>query len=110
AVRGCDIQLFQRLLEGPDDLDHVTFGDRAEMPDADHLACHLALAARDHHPVLGVDQRAESRYIETWWRYRRGHRVGPKAFLGVQLETQGDQAGLSGAREAGVSLVDVVEA
>src|SRR4029077_19725083 len=67
---GSDVELLERLLHGPEDLDHVALGDRTEVADADHLAGHLALAPGDHDAVLGVEQGAERRDVQTG----RGHR------------------------------------
>src|SRR5207247_7121980 len=109
AIRGRDVQLLQRLLDRPDDLDHVTIGDCAQVPDAAHLAGHLALAPRNHDPVLGVDQLPQGAHVESRRRHGGGDGVGAVSVLGVELETEGHEAGLGGAGQPGVPVIDVAE-
>src|SRR5258707_6528164 len=58
-VRGSDIHLLERLLDGPQDLHDVPLADTAKVADTDHLAGHLVLATAHHHAVFVLQQLAE---------------------------------------------------
>src|SRR3984893_14647085 len=79
------------------------------MPDADHLARHLALAAGDDHAVLVVEKTAQGADVEAWRRQRRGHRVGAVALLRIQVEAQRVESCLLAPRLERMALVDSLE-
>src|SRR5438067_9482480 len=110
SIRRRDVELLKRLLDRPDHLHDVTLGDRAQVTDPDHLARHLALASGDHDPVPGVQQLAQRGHVEPVRRHGRGHRVRAVALPREQLKAERLEAGVRGAGEPGVALVDVVQA
>src|SRR5438552_10206966 len=107
---GADVELFQRLLHGPEDLDHIALGHVAEVADPDHAAVHLALAARDHDPELLSQELAVSLDVKLGPGQRGGHRRRAVALRRQQVEAHALEAGGHRVGAAPVARVCVVEA
>src|SRR4029077_1546713 len=83
-----DVELLERLLDRPQHLHHIALGDRAQVAHADHLPGHLALAARDDHAEILVEELAQRCDVDPRRGHGRGDGVRAEALLREELEAQ----------------------
>src|SRR5438874_8661575 len=107
---GPNVELFQRLLHGPEHLDHVAFGDVAEVADAHQAPFELALAARDDDSELLAQELAVGLDVDVLLGDRGGDGGRAVALGRKQAEAHGLQAGRHRVGAAAVPRVRVVEA